>query len=307
MELINYNKWRTLADYEWHGEGDLPSGIVYVPLDHIAEFFRRIEATNNEYVVISAASDFYMIEQKDEPVWKDMMKWMQFVKTDPGLGYQPVLIPARAMTEHCKLSDRYSIKCYSFTKDTVNNIPSNVKRWYCTNNFVKDSRIVNIPFGVPDWTEPLLGKGEKKDILLYINFGLNTVERRDIINFFTPLNIGGVVVESGVSHAEYVDKLKRSKFVLSPCGNGTDCFRNLESIYCGAIPIMSPVTPLIKTYGDTPSVFLELFNYEKFCSVAYNYAVAISDSVSTTDFMNIPDHCYFEYWRNHVRSFTETW
>jgi hypothetical protein len=43
---------------------------------------------------------------------------------------------------------------------------------------------------------------------------------------------------SAVNQQIYFDKLVQSLFVLSPQGNGIDCYRTWESIYAGAIPIV---------------------------------------------------------------------
>jgi len=41
-----------------------------------------------------------------------------------------------------------------------------------------------------------------------------------------------------VSQNIYFEHLARSKFVISPKGNGPDCHRVWESIYLGAIPVV---------------------------------------------------------------------
>lgn len=38
--------------------------------------------------------------------------------------------------------------------------------------------------------------------------------------------------------SEYLIDLARSKFVLSPRGNGLDCYRTWEALYMGAFPVV---------------------------------------------------------------------
>ena len=44
--------------------------------------------------------------------------------------------------------------------------------------------------------------------------------------------------EGGMSVREYRKQLLTSMFVVSPAGNGIDCFRTWESIYLGAVPVV---------------------------------------------------------------------
>jgi hypothetical protein len=47
-----------------------------------------------------------------------------------------------------------------------------------------------------------------------------------------------VTCKQQVSFDEFLEDLATHKFVLCPTGNGLDCYRTLETIYMGAVPIM---------------------------------------------------------------------
>lgn len=236
MKII-YDKWEEFADIKWEGQETIPpdKSIVYVPMDWIYEFFKLISETNNKYVVLSANSDYGLVEQKDNPVNLDMRKYFSMIDVS-NIGYNSIQVQQRCDSAFCKIDDKFSIKMYSYTKRTFNKIPDNVVKWFSTNNNIDDKRIIHIPFGVSNDTKDFLEKTVKDKFSIYINFQPNTLERLNIMNSF--LNLPDVIVETNVSHSKFVDRLKECPFVFSLPGNGFDCYRTLESLYCGSIPII---------------------------------------------------------------------
>lgn len=256
-ELILHNKWKSLADYEWTPDNrDIIDGsVVFVHMDHIYDFFKDIARTNNRVVLISADSDYGLRRQDSEPVWKDMGRWLNFIPITDELGYNPVVIPARMDPRFCKLDDLYSIKVYSFTKATIDNIPENITHWFTTNCDCSIPGISHIPFGIPEWNADLIqakidsGATDKnslsRSIGTYVNFQVNTLERASIKNYYRGVanqnyRRHDIYVEpKEISHEEYIERMIESHYVISPPGNGLDCFRTLEAIYCGCIPVIN--------------------------------------------------------------------
>jgi hypothetical protein len=78
-----------------------------------------------------------------------------------------------------------------------------------------------------------------RDIRLYASFELTTnlPFRKEAIRQ-AKLVSNSEVIDSRLTIFENLQKLRRSKFVLSPPGVGPDCFRTWESIYAGAVPIV---------------------------------------------------------------------
>ncbi len=79
----------------------------------------------------------------------------------------------------------------------------------------------------------------KRDIVLLISFNnhTNPTERQAARDVAESLP-GVYVVPPGVSPRDYRELVKRSRFVLSPPGNGPDCHRTWEALYLGSTPIV---------------------------------------------------------------------
>lgn len=97
--------------------------------------------------------------------------------------------------------------------------------------------------GVPsDYTKAIrkgLPRFEKRDINFLVCFSLHTnkAEREEALRYAvkTP---GCHVVTDPITPKRYRNLLLRSKFVISPPGNGPDCHRTWEAMYLGAIPVV---------------------------------------------------------------------
>jgi len=90
-----------------------------------------------------------------------------------------------------------------------------------------------------------------RDILVYMNFGSTTSARGQIAQMVKDHIPEATAVTQKKSYAEYLEDLSRSKFVVSPLGNGLDCHRTWESLLMGAIPIVESST-LNPLYEDLP-------------------------------------------------------
>jgi hypothetical protein len=80
---------------------------------------------------------------------------------------------------------------------------------------------------------------DSRDITLLACFSLHTNYRERSIALENARGVSGVkLVTEPITPKEYRKLLLRSKFVLSPPGNGPDCHRTWEALYLGAIPIV---------------------------------------------------------------------
>jgi hypothetical protein len=126
-----------------------------------------------------------------------------------------------------------------------------VNHIYSINNtiFTENKNITTIPLGYRDSpydTMEILRSvpfQQKKTILLYMNFELNTnMEKRTECK--THFDDEPWVVKEGfykkdaLPLPEFYGKIAKSKYILSPEGTGIDCHRIYESIYYNAIPIL---------------------------------------------------------------------
>jgi hypothetical protein len=99
-----------------------------------------------------------------------------------------------------------------------------------------------------------------RDILLHFCIDPGTDARRraghpvNRASIVKTLEHNGFVNMPRVTADEYWQQLLRSKFVASPEGNGIDCHRTYEALWCGCIPIVEIVNMrhFLQLYGNVP-------------------------------------------------------
>lgn len=276
-QIIHCKRYQEVCDQNWCMGDEITGKIIHVDTDSIPQFFEKLKTTNKRVVVVSSCCDFGVCVQRYFPVYKDIEKAAKMF-ANPNLGYngyEPITLKPRCNLERCKYEDTYSIKCYSFTSATFNEIPENVIRWYTVNNSVYDSKIVGIPFGVNGvdgikYAEKICNysHNDNRYIDFYVNFGFHTFDRVDIYDYYNMVKDRlrcNIVVEQNKDYDHYLNMLSRSKFVICPAGNGIDCFRTLESIYMGAMPIISLYNHAFRAYSQdsilvVPSLLLSPYD-----------------------------------------------
>ena len=262
MDLIYAARYTEVCDYswdKWKGVKVIPGGIWHVDTASIPEFFETISLPSNnfkEYVVVSPSCDFGVCLQKYNHPAYDFSKWIS-LQANNGIGYSDLpQLPARINREKCVETDTYSIKCWSYTEATFNEIPYNVKHWFLVNCNIQDERVTPIPFGLLGNKDNLenikqiknYNKQKNRDKLLYVNFQFYTSDRFELFKHFSGFGSEFVTCKQKVSFDEYLDDLATHKYVLCPPGNGWDCYRTLETIYMGAIPILENICPCLSPY-----------------------------------------------------------
>ena len=275
-DIINVKSWMDLGDYNYEVDFDdedsiPPSGVIYCNIEHIHKFFAKCEKTDNKYIVISGFSDFGVAKQSENPVSHDYIKFMPFLyQTIMQLGYEPLHIPTRCNLENCNIEDEHSVRCYSFTHSTFPKIPNNVVRWYTANSRIEHDKIVHIPLGVGKDAAEEISKTpfvpfDKKTNLIYLNFQDHTQDRFELKRYFgqSGANWLSIIYDSSRNFEEYLDDTSKHFFTLSPEGNGWDCYRNLESLYVGCIPVVSKAPP-ISYMRDLPVLVLDdIFDFSE--------------------------------------------
>ena len=123
---------------------------------------------------------------------------------------------------------------------------SNIKKWYCQNKAINHNKLVSLPIGIANsqWNH---GNQERikyikklnlnKEYLVYKNFEIGTnLDERALCNLITEQN--GIPMSNKTDIDTYLTYIAKSKFVISPPGNGLDCHRIWESLYLKTIPIV---------------------------------------------------------------------
>lgn len=254
-DIITCESYKGICDYIYSPDNLSPeSGIVHVNMEELLAFFSAISNyPDRKYVVVSSCSDFGLSYQEMNPVWADMSKWARMMAT-PELEYKQACLSPRCDIDRCKLTDLYSVKCYAYTAYTFNKIPDNVVHWYMTSARISpesEPRITIIPFGVaPNSAKDIMEvaeetQGKKVDSKIYINWVNYTVDRLEIKENYRLQKAylrreDVVIVDEAKPYKDYLRDLYNYHLILSPEGNGVDCYRNLEALYVGAFPIMMP-------------------------------------------------------------------
>ena len=264
-DIITCKSYQPLCDYlyDYPNLDDIPpTGLVHVPLDHIEEFFKRIDSNGHRYVVVSSCSDYGVAMQNEHPAWKDLLKWIN-MQVGPSLAYGGIKMPARVDHDKCDLRDTYSVKMHSWTNATFPAIPHNVHHWFLTNlmfvpdaeeyNFMYETntheKITAIPFGIAEGKADELHAAmqskrpyKDRENKIYISYNDTTLERYELRGELMEWQSYGGLDALSVnlpnqqdSYEDYLKKLRTHKYVLSPPGNGADCYRTLESVYMGCI------------------------------------------------------------------------
>ena len=134
----------------------------------------------------------------------------------------------------------------SFTVEHLNLLLPYVNQIYAINCIVKHPNVTCIPVGFTDdkykphsdFYNLLQNESSIKDILLYSNFyvGLNKNKRLECLNSF--IGKKWAIRDQLTSLELFYKKIKRSKFILCPEGQGLDCNLIYESLFFNSIPII---------------------------------------------------------------------
>ena len=142
-----------------------------------------------------------------------------------------------------------------------------ITAWFGVNLTLEHAKTFVIPIGLANkyWkhgnTQVIKenSKQNKKDILLYMNIAINTnIKKRQVVfNIFSKKPFCHNAKRKPFSG--FIQELSRSKFVLSPEGNGIDCHRTWEALYLGAIPVIthSKIDPVFK---NLPVLIIDNWN-----------------------------------------------
>jgi hypothetical protein len=190
----------------------------------------------------------------------------------------------------CKIIAHNSDATYG--EDMLPHVPKNVISLWCQNyNYIENDVVKSLPIGLervrwfPEQRKQELlynkiSEGIVRDKLVYMNFNPETNPLRKQIyeslkdkDFITVEMVG-----NGGNYENYLNNLKRHKYVISPPGNGIDCHRNWEAIYCGCIPIVLDSYFTRNIYKDLPVSLTT--NYDKF----NNINVDMDNTKSYVDF-----------------------
>jgi hypothetical protein len=98
-----------------------------------------------------------------------------------------------------------------------------------------------------------------RNIFLYMNFTVATSPNERSKVYWQFINEPYCVYSDPKALSSYLDDLLRTKFVLSPRGNGLDCHRTWEALMMGAIPIVR-TSSIDSLYENLPVIIVQDWN-----------------------------------------------
>lgn len=184
----------------------------------------------------------------------------------------------------------------TFGRNILNYIPKNVVRFWCQNyDYIETDIVKSLPIGLErkrwfpeqrkqDVLLEMINSPIQKDNLVYMNFEVKTNPfRRDVYETLKNKDyITTEMIGNGGDYMNYLENIKKHKFIISPPGNGIDCHRNWESIYLGCIPIVldshfvrnvyGESVLIVKNYSEIDSIDLdETYNKKQDISILSKY------------------------------------
>jgi hypothetical protein len=193
----------------------------------------------------------------------------------------------------------------------VKYIPKNLIRWFGQNVCVKNEKVESIPIGLEN-TEWFVEEKKIENIeyyrnlniefenLLYINHNINTnpMERMEPYRLFKDSKWATLVMGSnGSNFKNYIENVKKHKFVLCPEGNGTDTHRTWETLYVGSIPIEKRNINN-SFYQDLPICFVDSWSEINEDFLNYEF-----DRIKNTKW-NL-DKLNFSYWKDKIINYSK--
>jgi hypothetical protein len=143
----------------------------------------------------------------------------------------------------------------------------------------------------------------EKNILCYCSFTISTNPRKlrykikSLLEDKPFVNFGNIYdsweFERNQSDNEnYINYIKRSKFCVSPEGNGIDCFRTWDALYEKSIPIVVD-SEIMRRYQDLPILYTK-----DYTDITEDYLNDFYEKALTTkyDFSKL----FLSYWRFHM-------
>lgn len=147
----------------------------------------------------------------------------------------------------------------TFRVQHYNLIKPYIVKIYCINcNIKKNPDIVKIPLGfVDDKYKPhavlrdVAEMPSEKHVFCYLNFAIRTNPTERQLCYDTLKSEQWITCEFNIPPRDFYEKIKKSKYVISPDGTGYDCHRVYESILFDTIPIIKR-NPLSDFYERLP-------------------------------------------------------
>lgn len=223
---------------------------------------------------------------------------------EPGSNYVELFSKISKSDTSVRMCFIYSNGDNSLTDHEIEKLESKAK-FFSINS--KSKVIYNIPLGIDNLRECRYGNiinytnsdvtyfdsKTPKTIMVLINFREETNLKYRLDAKLIAQNYDFVSVRNRVDFETNIENLKSSYFVLSPAGNGIDCFRNYEAMYLGSVPVVqeNDYLPFMK---DLP--ILKVGNFQEFLSLTETNKIEIYNRFKGKTYPKL----HFKYWQKYI-------
>jgi hypothetical protein len=201
---------------------------------------------DEDQLVLTTCSDAGINLQQEEHPNEDLLKLVHSVDwklvSRARDNYLRIPVGPAIREGRCDPRHLYSCKTDRWTWCTFPEVPEWVRLWYTVNLNVEHPRLYWAPFGLnndgPGSSYVQEEATLTKDELLYVNFQNNSLSRAILKHAYARQGWATVRMSPDVPVRDYLREMAAHKFVLCPAGNGLDCYRTYEALYCGSIPVL---------------------------------------------------------------------
>ena len=305
MELIEGVALSRLCDYSF-GDQSGQWGNIYT------HFMKDANLMNTEFV-----SKVYEVKKDRDymTLFIDNIRLYKRNIAEAKLEDKPIVNAMMERSNLLKLCGNFpDMKFIIFTnlEDTpideyvFDSIPENVLRIVAVNAIGHGGKVIPAPYGVQrrmhrndDRIEVL--ESYMKDCnfkslrLLYVSVNENShEERRGIRQKFID-NPWALVDTERVEYEEFLNRMRRCKFVLCPRGNAIDCHRNWETLYMRRVPVMKRYPYLEYLFKDYPVLFVDDYSQVTEELLIKNNQLFLD--AQTMDISKLDLNNFFETWK----------
>lgn len=136
--------------------------------------------------------------------------------------------------------------------------------WYAQNAVLDHPKLTPAPIGIANkqWSHgnldnllSVINANHGKENIVYKNFDIGTnINVRRVIDQIT--NTNKIFMDRNWPQTEYLTRLSKSMFVISPPGNGIDCHRIWEALYVRTVPIVER-SSAFRNFTNLPIMFID--------------------------------------------------
>ena len=142
-----------------------------------------------------------------------------------------------------------------------------VIKWFTQNTYILHNKLYSLPIGLGNQQyshgnlpliKSIIDAKIPKDLLVFKNFNIHT-NYNDRIYTDSVTSSNGIHMHPPMDQVNYFKTIAKSKFVISPPGNGIDCHRIWECLYLGAVPIVKNHICFMQ-FKHLPILFIDDWN-----------------------------------------------